>query len=106
LVVKRLSQDMKEKKRKHFWFKLGFLLGAGPEGLVPLYVWDQYEQTKEKKRNLCSQKGEMAMSEHAVWICPICKRFSREPRKHLKKEHDISDGMMDFWIQKGFLDHY
>ena len=106
-MVKCLSQqDEKEKKRKRFWFKVGFLLGSGPEGLVPLYIWDQYEQLKEEKRNSCSQKGEIVMSERAVWICPICKRFNRKPKKHLKKEHIISDDMMDFWVQKGFLDQY
>ena len=36
-----------------------------------------------------------------LWLCPICGRWQTEPTTHLKKAHNVSDDMIQFWIEKG-----
>jgi len=47
--VPKSSTRAKERK-KRFLFKIGFLLGAGTEGLIPLYIWDEQRRMKGKRR--------------------------------------------------------
>jgi len=35
------------------------------------------------------------------WLCPICGELRKEPATHLKEAHNISDDMIQFWIEKG-----
>jgi len=60
-------------RKKRFWFKIGFLLGAGPEGLIPLYIWDEQRRMKEEEKK---EEGRL------VVFYPVVLHRRRRNKKH------------------------
>ena len=77
----------------------GWCIGKGIEYEAKAYAKayvDELEKRLEKRKE--KYKGRR---ESKLWLCPICGRWQTEPTTHLKKAHNVSDDMIQFWIEKG-----
>jgi len=52
---------------------------------------EKYEEKQEKEH---SKNGKL-------WLCPICGKWQEKPATHLREAHNVSDDMIQFWIEKG-----
>ena len=74
----------------------GWCIGKGIEyeakAYAKAYLKELRRLEKYEKKHLRSRK---------LWLCPICGKWQTEPTTHLREAHNMSDDMIQFWIEKG-----
>ena len=62
---------------------------------------DELEKRIEKQKKKHEERFEKKRPKNQLWLCPICGEWQEEPATHLKEVHNVSDDMIQFWIEKG-----
>ena len=60
-----------------------------------------YAKTYLKELRRLEKYEKKHLRPRKLWLCPICGKWQTEPTTHLREAHNVSDDMIQFWIEKG-----